>query len=407
MVHANIPEFDCPLETIPNHESVQDEFVQTEIDRFEVRQERHSLEQSLHQHRYPCVRDVLSNNSRFCRPTDRPNKILVSHTPAFKHTEVTYVPEKNRFCGEAEFGAMKCHYECEPKELNDYLEACDTYSQQHDCRKTFPQPGYRVQHPDLDPYDKINCPLDKDYMTEILNHCPPVESVTDEVLASLEAKLLCLKTEEKIHNAGLTPLEKIALYSIAGVGTLVAGAAGLGGAAVGTGVGVLSGVNIGSAALLGAGIGVGGVLLPVAAATGIVYGVGAVIRKIRSEKARRSKLGLDRKELRRLRKVERKDKRYGQEDFRITSLEELPADVEAAIADKDTFDVFMKCHIENLKDFRQDFIAQYGRKSWRKWKQYVRTKNTEEQKIIDAKARTEIAKTKHSRRDRKKYLNDN
>jgi hypothetical protein len=419
MPHIQTPEFDCAepcvdnqtqmemecltAELIPKVESVQGTFVDTEVsclsEQFASRQERQAFDLDVNKERHPCVRNILTNNSRFCKPTTVPNQIKVCRVPAFRHKDVCYNGETNRFCGTAEFGAMKCKYECNPDQFDGYLKSCEAYGKDHDCRKTFPQPGYRVNHPDLNPYDKVECALDKNYMAEIMENCPQISDIDDSVLISLEEKLKCLKVEEKIHNAGLTNAEKIALYAIAGAGTLAAGAAATGAVASTSFLGT-------NAALLGSTLGVGGVLLPIAAATGIVYGVGALIRKIRSEKARRKKLDLGRKEFRRLKRLEKLGKKYGQEDFRITSPDELPADFDAAIQDKDTFKKFRKAYKANLKEFRSCFIDKYGRKAWRKWKRYVKTKNKEGQVIIDSKARAEIAKTKGSIKDREKWIKE-
>lgn len=411
MTHLLTPEFDClndeaqkemeclSAELIPQVESIQDEFVDTEVtclsEQFESRQERHAFDLDINSDRDPCIRNILANNARFCSPTQNPNEIIVRRAPAFKHREVLYDADKNRFCGTAEFAAMKCHYECDPDQLNDYFRACEQYTQTHDCRRSFPQPGYRVQYPDLASYDTIECALDKDYLAEIMKDCPAVEDIEDSVLNSLEEKLLCLKAEEKIHNAGLTTAEKIALYSIAGAGTLAAGAGAVGGTVIGSVLG---------APVAGAAIGAGSILLPVAAATGIVYGVGALIRKIRSEKARRQKLGLDKDEFKRLKKLEKLGKKYGQEDFRIT--DDMPADFEAAIADPAIFDRFKEAYQCNLEEFKDCFVDAYGKKAWRKWKRYVKTKNKDEQTIIDAKARAEIAKTKNQIKQRESWLKD-
>lgn len=400
MTHVCTPEFNCPPEQAPE-QNICKELARTEIsclsENVRSAQEWHSLDENLSRKNDPCVNKCTRNYTRFCKPTNRPNHLNICRTPGFQHREVRFDPERKKFCGQAEFGAIKCQYECNPDQFEDYLRFCDDYGKDNDCRKTFPQPGYRTQHPDLAAYDTIECALDKDYMTKIMKNCPCVEDIDDTVLESLEAKLKCLRQEEKIHNAGLTDAEKIALYSIAGGGALAAGAAATGAVSSTTFLGA-------GAALVGATLGTGGVLLPIAAATGIVYGVGALIRKIRSEKARRNKLGLDKKEFRRLRKLEKIGKKYGKEDFRHTAQSELSNTFQDAIVDKESFKDFKKSYKKAGKQFRADYKDEHGNKAWRKQKKYVKVKNREEQKIIDAKARREIAKTKNAQRDRKKFL---
>ena len=129
----------------------------------------------------------------------------------------------------------------------------------------------------------------------------------------------------------------------------------------------------------------------------ILFSLGRTLRKVRREKARQEQLGVNRKQYKRLKNIQKIDKKFGRENY--NELKPVGPTQEYALNDKDDFKRYKDEYRQEAEAEKSDFIAETSKGAFRQKRHQNRRNSRAEETRINKESKRDLKETRARKRN--------